>query len=85
MKRYPFYFGAIGLFSPYSPLWLSHLGYSTLAIGSFAALQSWTRIVAPYGWGWLADHGGRRVALLRVAAVLRQPLRHRPPGHRRSA
>ena len=34
------------------------------------SLQSWTRIVAPYGWGWLADHGGRRVALLRLAAVL---------------
>jgi PPP family 3-phenylpropionic acid transporter len=64
------YFGAIGLFSPYSPLWLSHLGYSTLAIGAFASLQSWTRVVAPYGWGWLADHGGRRVALLRLAALL---------------
>jgi PPP family 3-phenylpropionic acid transporter len=64
------YFGSLGLFNPYSPLWLSHLGYSTLAIGSFAALQSWTRIVAPYGWGWLADHGGRRVTLLRAAAVL---------------
>ena len=64
------YYGAIGLFNPYSPLWLSHLGYSTLAIGAFASLQSWTRIAAPYGWGWLADHGGRRVALLRLAAVL---------------
>ncbi len=64
------YFGFNGLFMPYSPLWLSHLGYSTLAIGTFAALQSWTRIVAPYGWGWLADHGGRRVALLRLAAVI---------------
>ena len=60
------YFGSLGLFNPYSPLWLSHLGYSTLAIGAFAALQSWTRIVAPYGWGWLADHGGRRVTLLRA-------------------
>ncbi len=64
------YFGSIGLFNPYSPLWLSHLGYSTFAIGAFAALQSWTRIVAPYGWGWLADRGGRRIALLRLAAVL---------------
>ncbi len=64
------YFGSLGLFNPYSPLWLSHLGYSTLAIGAFAALQSWTRIAAPYGWGWLADHGGRRVTLLRAAAVL---------------
>jgi len=64
------YYGSIGLFNPYSPLWLSDLGYSTLAIGAFAALQSWTRVVSPYGWGWLADHGGRRVALLRLAAVL---------------
>lgn len=64
------YYGAIGLFNPYFPLWLSHLGYSTLVIGAFASLQSWTRIVAPYGWGWLADHGGRRVALLRLACTL---------------
>jgi PPP family 3-phenylpropionic acid transporter len=64
------YFGAVGLFNPYSPLWLSDLGYSTLAIGAFASLQSWTRIVAPYGWGWLADQGGRRVTLLRLACVL---------------
>jgi PPP family 3-phenylpropionic acid transporter len=64
------YYGFVGLFNPYSPLWLSHLGYSTLAIGAFASLQSWTRVVAPYAWGWLADHGGRRVTLLRLAAVL---------------
>jgi PPP family 3-phenylpropionic acid transporter len=64
------YYAFVGLFNPYSPLWLSHLGYSTLAIGAFASLQSWTRVVAPYGWGWLADHGGRRVALLRLAALL---------------
>lgn len=63
------YFGSIGLFNPYAPLWFAHLGYSTFAIGAFAALQSWTRIVAPYGWGWLADHGGRRITLLRIAAV----------------
>ena len=63
------YFGALGLFNPYSPLWLAQLGHSTLVIGAFAALQSWTRIVAPYGWGWLADHGGRRIALLRAAAA----------------
>lgn len=64
------YYAFIGLFNPYAPLWLSHLGFSTLAIGSFASLQSWTRVVAPYGWGWLADHGGRRVVLLRVATLL---------------
>ena len=63
------YFGALGLFNPYFPLWLAQLGHSSFVVGAFAALQSWTRIVAPYAWGWLADHGGRRITLLRVAAL----------------
>lgn len=67
------YFAAIGMFNPYAPLWFKDLGFSTLAIGAIASLQSWTRIIAPYGWGWLGDHGGHRVPLLRgacAAAVL---------------
>ncbi len=64
------YFAALGTYNPYAPLWLHSLGYSTLAIGAFAALVSWTRVLAPYGWGWLADHGAGRVRLLRWAAGL---------------
>ena len=67
------YFAGVGLFNPYAPLWFKDLGFSTLAIGAIASMQSWTRIVAPYGWGWLGDHGGRRVWLIRwacAAAVL---------------
>jgi hypothetical protein len=54
-------------------------GLSTLAIGSIASLQSWTRIVAPYAWSWLGDHGGRahrtdppgrRAALLAALGLL---------------
>ena len=66
---YAAYFAAMGLFSPYYPLWLQHLGFTTFAIGLFAALQSATRVVAPYGWGWLADHGGRRAVLVRWASA----------------
>ena len=61
------YFGFIGLFSPYAPLWYQSLGYSTFAIGVLTSLQSATRLFAPYAWGWWADHSGRREALLRVA------------------
>ncbi|MFY9510044.1 MAG: MFS transporter [Rubrivivax sp.] len=64
-----FYFAAIGMFNPYAPLWFKDLGFSTLAIGAIASLQSWTRIGAPYGWGWLGDHGGQRVQLIRWAAA----------------
>jgi MFS transporter, PPP family, 3-phenylpropionic acid transporter len=64
------YFAAIGSFSPFAPLWFKELGFSTLAIGSIASLQSWTRVVAPYGWGWLGDHGGQRVRVVQWAAGL---------------
>jgi len=61
------YFGFIGLFSPYAPLWYQSLGYSTFAIGALTSMQSATRLVAPYAWGWWADHSGRREPLLRLA------------------
>jgi len=63
------YFAAIGMFNPYAPLWFKELGFSTLAIGAIASMQSWTRIIAPYGWGWLGDHGGQRIRLIRLAAA----------------
>ena len=63
------YFAAIGLFNPYAPLWFQSLGYSTLVIGTIAALQSWTRVLGPYAWGWFGDHSGRRVELIRIAAA----------------
>jgi PPP family 3-phenylpropionic acid transporter len=61
------YFGFIGLFSPYAPLWYQSLGYSTFAIGVLTSLQSATRLFAPYAWGWWADYSGRREPLLRLA------------------
>lgn len=63
------YFAAIGFFTTYAPLWFKALGYSALAIGGISSLQSWTRVFVPYAWGWLADHTGRRVRLLRVASL----------------
>ncbi|MBK6862274.1 MAG: MFS transporter [Ideonella sp.] len=64
------YFAYTGLFATYAPLWLQHLGFSTLAIGSLASMQAATRIVSPYAWGWLADHSGSRTLLLRWAVAL---------------
>ncbi len=64
-----FYFAAIGLFNPYAPLWFQSLGYSTLLIGAISALQSVTRLFAPYAWSWSGDHSGRRTELIRLAAL----------------
>jgi len=65
-----FYFASIGAFNPYAPLWFKDLGFSTLAIGALASLQSWTRVVAPYAWGWFGDRRGHRSRLVRLAAFV---------------
>ena len=63
------YFAYAGLFSTYGPLWFQSLGFSTFAIGALASVQSATRVLSPYAWGWIADHTGRRAQLLRLAAA----------------
>ena len=62
------YFAHIGFFNPYLPLWLKDLGLSITLIGLLTAVQAATRVLAPYGWGWLSDHTGERVKLLRFCA-----------------
>ncbi len=64
------YFAYAGLFSTYASLWFASLGFSTLAIGSIASLQSATRLFSPYAWAWLADHSGQRIRLLRWSVGL---------------
>jgi MFS transporter, PPP family, 3-phenylpropionic acid transporter len=34
------------------------------------SIQAATRLFAPYGWGWLSDHTGERVKLLRYGATV---------------
>ncbi len=64
------YFAAIGAFNPYAPLWFKELGFSTLAIGTIASLQAWTRVLAPYAWGWWGDHHGGRTRLIQLGAAV---------------
>jgi PPP family 3-phenylpropionic acid transporter len=68
------YFAFVGLFSPYLSLWLDWRGLTIGEIAVLMALPQLLRIVAPPFWGWLADRGGRRVALLRVAAIAACPV-----------
>ena len=64
------YFAHIGFFNPYLPLWLKDMGFGLLAISVLTSVQSATRLFAPYGWGWLSDHTGERVRLLRLGSAL---------------
>jgi PPP family 3-phenylpropionic acid transporter len=64
------YFAHVGFFNPYLPLWLQSLGYGVGAIGLLTALQSVTRLFAPYAWAWLGDRTGAPVQWLRVCALV---------------
>jgi len=64
------YFAHIGFFNPYLPLWLKDQGLPILTISLLAAVQSLTRVFAPYAWGALSDHTGERVRLLRISAAI---------------
>ncbi|MCX7741766.1 MAG: MFS transporter [Tepidimonas sp.] len=63
------YFAHIGFFNPYLPLWLQQLGYGLLPIGLLTALQSATRVFAPYVWASLSDHHGDPLRWLRWCAL----------------
>ncbi len=67
---YFFYFGALGVLVPFWGLYLKQLGYGPLAIGELMAIPMATKIVAPFIWGWLGDHLGHRMWIVRVGSLL---------------
>lgn len=67
---YGCHFAAVGLLLPYLAPWLRDGGYSSFQIGTVFAILGLTSVIAPNLWGWLADHTGRRLELIRVATAL---------------
>ncbi len=67
---YLFYFAALGALVPYWGLYLKSLGFDVTQIGQLIAILLATKIVAPNVWGWIADHTGHRMAIVRMASLL---------------
>jgi len=67
---YLFYFASLGAFLPYWSLYLQHLGFTASEIGELIAITMATKVVAPYIWGWIADHLGQRLLIIRLASFL---------------
>ncbi|MGH8685046.1 MAG: MFS transporter [Nitrosospira sp.] len=66
---YFFHFAFIGAFAPYWSLYLKSLSFGAFQIGVLMSLLHVTRVFAPTAWGWLADHTGKRLLIVRVAAM----------------
>jgi len=67
---YLFYFASLGALVPYWSLYLKHLGFSSLQIGQLMAILMATKIISPNIWGWIADHTGKRMAVVRWGSLL---------------
>jgi PPP family 3-phenylpropionic acid transporter len=68
-----FYFAFIGAFSPYFGLYLQSLNFSAWDIGLLMSQMQLMRLFGPNLWGWLADRFGRRMAIIRLAALIGLP------------
>jgi MFS transporter, PPP family, 3-phenylpropionic acid transporter len=67
---YFFYFAFLGAFAPFWPLYLKSVGLSAAQIGTLLAAVPITRMFGPAAWGWLADHRGRRIPIVRFTATM---------------
>lgn len=67
---YFFYFAFIGAFSPYFGLYLQSLNFSAWDIGLLMSQMQLMRLFGPNLWGWLADRYGRRLGIIRLAALI---------------
>jgi MFS transporter, PPP family, 3-phenylpropionic acid transporter len=66
---YFFYFATLGAFLPYWNLYLKHCGFNALQIGEFSALIVGTRIISPNLVGYIADHTGKNLPIIRLSAL----------------
>ncbi|MCF7971897.1 MAG: MFS transporter [Methylococcaceae bacterium] len=65
---YFFYFATLGGFLPYWSLYLKDCGFNAPEIGELTALLVGTKIIAPNLWGWIADHTGKSLRVIRIAS-----------------
>lgn len=79
MQRFPYwrlsgfyftYYLFVGAFVPYWGLYLKSVNFSAVEIGILLSLFQVSRIFSPSFWGWLADKTNRRVAWIKLTALL---------------
>jgi PPP family 3-phenylpropionic acid transporter len=67
---YFFYYAFVGMFSPYWSLYLKSIHFDAIEIAILLSMQPVMRMIAPNIWGWLADHTGQKLLVVKIAATL---------------
>ncbi|AEP30373.1 MFS transporter [Brumicola nitratireducens] len=67
---YFFYFGQLGVITPYAGVFLDGRGFSSQEIGSLLAIITLTRVLGPNLWAAIADKTGRGADIVRFGCLL---------------
>ena len=67
---YFFYFGQLGVITPYAGIFLDGRGFSSQEIGSLLAIITLTRVLGPNLWAAIADKTGRGADIVRFGCLL---------------
>lgn len=67
---YFFYFGQLGVITPYAGVFLDGRGFSSEEIGSLLAIITLTRVLGPNLWAAIADKTGRGADIVRFGCLL---------------
>jgi PPP family 3-phenylpropionic acid transporter len=67
---YFFFFATLGAFLPYWGLYLQQLSFNPQAIGELMAVIMLTKVIGPNLWGWIADHSGKRIRIIRMSTLM---------------
>ncbi|MFT5395854.1 MAG: PPP family 3-phenylpropionic acid transporter [Gammaproteobacteria bacterium] len=66
---YFLFFITVGCFMPYWSLYLKSLGMNAEAIGILSAIVVVTKIFSSFIWGWVVDHTGKRMQVIRYTSL----------------
>ncbi len=66
---YLVFFSSLGTMLPYWGLYLESLNFKPAQIGELMALIMATKIISPNVWGWIADHTGKPMAIVRLGSL----------------
>ncbi len=67
---YFFYFASLGALIPFWGLYLQARRFTPVEIGELMAVIMVTKLIAPNIWGWIGDHTGHRMPIVRLASLL---------------
>ncbi|MEI7532637.1 MAG: MFS transporter [Betaproteobacteria bacterium] len=65
-----FYYGFLGIVSPYLSLYFDHIGFTAIQISLLMSMLQITRILGPFAWGWLADFRQNRIEIMRLTSLM---------------